>query len=257
MKKCPKCNVDHAKPGIFCSRKCANSRNWTESDKLKKSIANKGNIPWNKGKCSDIFVYKNCQNLKCENKFLDKLKNKKMYCSKKCSPNMGGYREGSGRGKSGYYKGIFCASTYELAWVIYRLDHNLPVQRFEGFLQNESLKYYPDFIDENGEIIEIKGYYTKLVDDKCDLAKNKGYKIKVLYRKDLDKQFEWVQQNYKYKNLQELYDNYKPKYSYECCYCKKLCISDKIKETKNKFCSRRCSGKFTGMNNSLKTIPQS
>ena len=255
MKKCPKCNVDHVKPGIFCSRKCANSRNWTESDKLKKSIANKGNIPWHAGKTTKI--YKNCGNVKCENKFLATPKNKKIYCCAKCNPNTGGYRKGSGRGKSGYYRGIFCNSTYELAWVIYRLDHNLPVQRFEGFLQNESLKYYPDFIDENGEIIEIKGYYTKLVDDKCDLAKNKGYKIKVLYRKDLDKQFEWVQQNYKYKNLQELYDNYKPKYSYECCYCKKLCISDKIKETKNKFCSRRCSGKFTGMNNSLKTIPQS
>jgi len=29
-KHCPKCNVVHFKPGKFCSRKCANSRDWTE-----------------------------------------------------------------------------------------------------------------------------------------------------------------------------------------------------------------------------------
>ena len=29
MKICPKCNTQHEKPGIFCSRSCANSRTWT------------------------------------------------------------------------------------------------------------------------------------------------------------------------------------------------------------------------------------
>jgi hypothetical protein len=29
MKICPKCNVQHNKPGKFCSRACANSRAWT------------------------------------------------------------------------------------------------------------------------------------------------------------------------------------------------------------------------------------
>lgn len=37
MKICPKCQSDHTKTGTYCSRKCANSRNWSEADKTKKS----------------------------------------------------------------------------------------------------------------------------------------------------------------------------------------------------------------------------
>jgi len=34
MKKtCPKCNTEHEKPGTFCSRACANSRQWTDEHK--------------------------------------------------------------------------------------------------------------------------------------------------------------------------------------------------------------------------------
>lgn len=39
MKKCPKCDSEHKKNGVFCSRKCANSRNFSEESKLKKSLA--------------------------------------------------------------------------------------------------------------------------------------------------------------------------------------------------------------------------
>ena len=42
MKQCPKCGCDHDKPGTFCSRKCSNSREWSDSDKAKKSSALKG-----------------------------------------------------------------------------------------------------------------------------------------------------------------------------------------------------------------------
>lgn len=33
MKACPKCGTEHSKPGKFCSRACANSRQWTEEQK--------------------------------------------------------------------------------------------------------------------------------------------------------------------------------------------------------------------------------
>lgn len=33
MKNCPKCGTEHKKPGTFCSRACANSRQWTEEQK--------------------------------------------------------------------------------------------------------------------------------------------------------------------------------------------------------------------------------
>ena len=36
MKQCPKCNAEHEKPGIFCSRKCANSRTWSDEAKKQK-----------------------------------------------------------------------------------------------------------------------------------------------------------------------------------------------------------------------------
>ena len=49
MKICPRCDEHHSKDGTYCSRVCANSRKWSEDDKNKKSIANKGNVPWNKG----------------------------------------------------------------------------------------------------------------------------------------------------------------------------------------------------------------
>jgi hypothetical protein len=41
MKICPKCGSSHEKKGVFCSRKCANSRVWSQEDKDKKSKASK------------------------------------------------------------------------------------------------------------------------------------------------------------------------------------------------------------------------
>ena len=35
-KFCPKCSFQHTKDGTFCSRSCANSRQWSELDKEKK-----------------------------------------------------------------------------------------------------------------------------------------------------------------------------------------------------------------------------
>ena len=32
-KTCPKCGALHSKPGTYCSRACANSRQWTEEQK--------------------------------------------------------------------------------------------------------------------------------------------------------------------------------------------------------------------------------
>jgi hypothetical protein len=40
MKQCPKCNTEHSKNGIFCSRKCSNSRTFSPEAKEKKRISN-------------------------------------------------------------------------------------------------------------------------------------------------------------------------------------------------------------------------
>jgi hypothetical protein len=41
MKICPKCSVTHSLSGMFCSRKCANSRTFSPESRIKKSAANK------------------------------------------------------------------------------------------------------------------------------------------------------------------------------------------------------------------------
>lgn len=59
MKQCPKCKTEHNKPGVFCSRKCANSRTWSEEDKLKKSISAKNS---EKAIASRVGFSKKCEN---------------------------------------------------------------------------------------------------------------------------------------------------------------------------------------------------
>lgn len=241
MKTCPKCNCTHLKNGIFCSRKCANSRVWSIEDKLKKSKANIGKIPHNKGKFKYPVIERNC--LCCAEKFEIRENSNKKYCSRKCANrNSGGYREGSGRSYSGYYKGIYCGSTYELCWVIYQLDHNIKFERFPGFLESNGKKYFPDFI-QNGKIIEIKGYESKeSVDIKNNIAYNNNYEVIVLRKDDLKKEFEWVSRNYT-KNYKSLYDEYKPKYEYVCDNCGNKFERNKVVKSSIKFCSRFCCGK--------------
>lgn len=44
MKICPKCGNEHDKPGMFCSRACANARTWSVESKQKRSVALKQHI---------------------------------------------------------------------------------------------------------------------------------------------------------------------------------------------------------------------
>jgi hypothetical protein len=121
----------------------------------------------------------------------------KKFCSRECSGKWiretgymkgktGGYRKEAGRGKMGWYKGYYCNSTWELAWVIYQLDRGMRFKRntegFEYEFNKKRLKFYPDFILENGEYVEIKGWIT----DK-DKAKFSAFPktLNILYRKDM------------------------------------------------------------------------
>ena len=181
----------------------------------------------------------------------------RIYCSKNCYKNdiggkfrkktPGGYRNGSGRSKPGYYKGIYCGSTYELCWVIYRLDHNLPVQRFTGYIiYGDNKKYYPDFIDGN-HIYEMKGWKCATTDAvlklKNQAAIDSGYSIDVLFKEDLKYVFDYVKGKYHTSNFPTLYDGYRPKFDYICNHCNKSFSKDKILTTTSVFCSRECAGK--------------
>lgn len=69
-----------------------------------------------------------------------------------------------GNAKQGWYYGIHCDSTWELAFLVYYKEHNLYIDRcnekFEYIWNNEKHIYIPDFITNEG-IIEVKGRKTK------------------------------------------------------------------------------------------------
>ena len=106
--------------------------------------------------------------------------NGKKYCCKECSdigrsqnlskslknnPKVGGLRPNAYKKyKSGWYHGIHCDSSWELAFVIYCKEHNIEIKRNNKYLtyifEDKEYKYYPDFIIDN-QLYEIKGYENK------------------------------------------------------------------------------------------------
>lgn len=109
--------------------------------------------------------------------------------------NFGGYVRGSGRGKKGWYRGIFCDSSWELAFLLYSLDNNDNIKRnteirkyvYEGKIRN----YIPDFIIDD-RIIEIKGYST--AQWKAKISQNPD--IEVYEKEDMDPILEYVIEKY-------------------------------------------------------------
>lgn len=258
MNQCLECgneliNKDAKK---FCSRSCSakynNRKRYLEGyslsteqrHKISIAIKDHGKRPNNAGREISEREFRTC--IECNSTFRTTILSLKKYCSKECSSkHIGGYRNGSGRSKSGYYKGIYCGSTYELCWVIYNLDHNIKFSRFEGYLEKNGIRYYPDFIlDDNKTIVETKGYEKQdEVDKKTHVAESFGYEVNVLRKDDLKYAFNYVKEKYNTDKFYTLYDGYKPTYEYTCCHCGIIFTKDKKITTENVYCSRTCSGK--------------
>lgn len=199
---------------IYCSHSCAAThtqkngghRKWSEESKNRMS-------EWAKSyayKSPKKRLYKQCDN--CQKEFWSYINQKsKNCCSRKCKnewivktgylrdKGRGGYRPNSGTSKKGWYNGIFCGSSWELAWVIYHIDHSIPFTRnkegFPYFFNGKSKKYYPDFILSDGTYIEIKNYKTDQVESKS-LQFPKTKNLKILYGKDLTNIFLYVINTY-------------------------------------------------------------
>lgn len=261
MKTCPRCGKLHSKPGTYCSRSCANVRTKSEEVKEKTRRSVIQHLIKN-GKHPKPTVQLICKT--CGQTFMGKPN--RQFCSQSCASKFhkehaiaalklaveklksegrwGGYREGSGRAKHGYYKGIYCGSTYELVWLIYQLDNGKSVERFQGELEWNGVKYIPDFI-QDGKIIELKGYEAQeSVDRKSAVANHFGYEVMVLRKEDLKKEFDWVREHYHYHDLEELYDTYQPKFKYKCAYCGNEFTRNKQLHTSHVCCSRVCAGKL-------------
>jgi hypothetical protein len=205
MSNCKKCgNEFEPSKGLvsYCSLNCRNSRSFSEDSKLKKSIANKGNIKCatNKGKFGKLnpnwkgtgiieFICKYCNQPGTSKYRINKYH---VECWKQCS---GGSRKGSGRSKHGWYKGFWCDSSYELAWIIYQLDHDIPFSRntksYEYTYNGKQYKYYPDFIQDN-KLIEIKGFVNKQTLEKIKSVPD----LIVLMKDDLKTEFDYVIKTY-------------------------------------------------------------
>jgi hypothetical protein len=149
-----------------------------------------------------------------KNRVIDKntelLRRQKISNTMKKNPNAGGLREGSGRGLKGWYNGIWCDSSWELAWVIYQIEHGINFRRnTEGFVyvyDNKKSKYYPDFIVDD-VFIEIKGRRNYNGLDLKTREKINQFKgdLKVLYQPDMKVYRDYVISKYG-KNYTDLYD---------------------------------------------------
>ena len=222
---CPKCGkifyvtgtqkqFDNGKLKKYCCRQCANSRvfNETSNIKRKETLKQYYSLPEVKEKIHKLYKCKNCGK-----SFTYNESSSRAYCCKRCKeewleknwkPKIGGYRNGSGRGKSGWYTGIYCDSSWELAFVIYHLDNNLNISRCKEkryyIFENKKHIYYPDFVTDAG-IIEIKGYYTEQV--KAKQKQNED--IIIIDKIGITPYLEYVELHYG-KDFTYLYDDSKP-----------------------------------------------
>jgi hypothetical protein len=232
---CGKIGIKQFKSGKWC---CSENVNSCDAKKQRDSEKKKGIdpfkkagvphprgatglTPWNKGKTyEELFGIDGAAEIK--NKVLmsrspseramdwEKIsEDKKESIRKRCAAlgaRTGGYKRGSGKGKSGWYNGIWCDSSWELAFLIYHLENNIPIKRFEGFFeytwQGKVHKYYPDFeVEEN--IYELKGI---LSERELEKIKQAPRKITMLIEEDMMPYIKYVKEKYG-TNFIKLYES--------------------------------------------------
>ncbi len=136
----------------------------------------------------------------CDGEFVVRKKSLiKRFCSQACRNKApwrrnagGGAQPGGGFGICGWYSGIYCGSTWELAFVVYCLDHGVNIARCaEAFWYDapdrRKRKYLPDFV-VNGTLTEIKGFIVDraIFDAKIASVVSAGRRIDVLFKADME-----------------------------------------------------------------------
>jgi hypothetical protein len=170
---------------FFCSIKCLNTTPKTKETKAKISATTAVSIKAiNARKAAGIKLRRekipNRLCIHCSVKFFS-YNNMRKFCSNKCrydSGTVGGYRQGSGHKniKRGYYKNIWCASSWELAWLLYVTSQGQVVERnkdtFEYVgIDGKKHTYLPDF-KTGKSYVEIKGRYYDNVKEKLNAVPN-------------------------------------------------------------------------------------
>ena len=229
--RCGKLMTEQFGSGRFCSRKCANSRDRSEKVKLKiknsvratvstpevlkqnelERINNYYDNPRFCIVCGKTICFENRNRVTCSDKCLSTLQSTN---SRKSAEKLGGNNNVNGvRGTAHYgtYAGFHCDSSYELAVVIYCLEHDVPIVRntegFEYEFNGELHKYYPDFIIKD-TYIETKNYWNEQVQSKVDQFP-KHLKYSILYYEDIKPCIEYCVQKYG-SRFTEVYDRSYP-----------------------------------------------
>jgi hypothetical protein len=233
--------------GRFCSRQCANSK--THSAETKQKIREASRRSFAKGLYPQLTPEKtrihscivrtrtNSKQLREQYKLspshcsicgveLPYERRDKQTCSRSCYKKLlsktgsaAAQRKGGnlnpygvrGTAKYGTYKGLHCDSSWELAYAIYCLDHDIIIERntdgFEYTYNNQQHIYYPDFIVD-GKYIEIKNFNNDQVQ-----AKIKGFpqnkELIVLFKPDMKPYLDYCTKTYG-KNFVDMYDADKP-----------------------------------------------
>jgi hypothetical protein len=179
--------------GKWC---CSEHWNSCPGKRLKDSNKKKNiQIPWNKG-MTGLKGHPHTQ------------KTKDILSEHAKRNSLGGYVKGSGRGKKGYYEGIWCDSSWELAYILYCKDHSIQIQRntkrFNYYYKNKKHTYLPDFIrtDRENYFIEIKGIFNE---KEIAKIKNFPHKLKILSGNGFNKILKYVISTYG-RNFIELYN---------------------------------------------------
>ena len=116
-----------------------------------------------------------------------------------------------GTAKYGTYQGYHCDSSWELAFVMYCLDHDLDIERnTEGFpytYNGEEHLYFPDFI-VNNIYIEIKNYNTDEVEAKRQQFPDDKM-LEIIFKPDIKPYLDYATKTYG-KDFAMMYDQDKP-----------------------------------------------
>jgi hypothetical protein len=133
-------------------------------------------------------------------------------CSHQCKKRwhaINNPRQNKTFGKCGYYKGIYCASSWELAFLIYNTDLGKDIQRcnltFDYIMNEQARIYFPDFLMED-KIYEVKGRELDDVALKTQAVVDAGYQIELIRKKEINPIIKFLKEKYKVKDLTELYD---------------------------------------------------
>lgn len=138
------------------------------------------------------------------------VKSWKKTCSRECwiesKRSYALQQDSHGGGHKGKYQGITCDSTYELAFLIWNLDHGIDIKRacsvYSYSYKNKISSYIPDFVVE-GQEVEIKGFMSARAQSKLDQNPH----IFVVDKVSIQPFIRYVKDTYQVKDLRDLYDS--------------------------------------------------